>query len=70
MTQQDVIADIEDRARKVKISIKQLCGMADVHPTSFSRWKVSDANPSPVGANMQKIEALYGALERLEAKAA
>lgn len=66
MTQQDVILDIEARARTAGVSIKDLCTSAGVHPTSFSRWKQSEANPNPGGANMKLIEALYTELERRE----
>ena len=67
MKQQQVILDIEARAKAVGISIKDLCEKAEVHATSFSRWKQSRANPEPVGANFKKIEALYDVLEKMEA---
>jgi transcriptional regulator with XRE-family HTH domain len=70
MKQQEVVADIEERASRLGVSIKDLCERAGVHPTSFSRWKKSRANPEPVGANLQKIEALYGVIEAMEAAVA
>ena len=65
MDQQTVIADIESRAREAAVSIRRVCIEAGVHPTTFSRWKKSDRNPDPQGANLKLIGQLYEAIERI-----
>jgi hypothetical protein len=65
MDQESVIADIEYRARMAAVSIRQVCIEAGVHPTTFSRWKKSERNPDPQGANLKLVEELYKALDRL-----
>lgn len=67
MDQEAVIADIEQRAFVVGVSISTVCKRAGVHPTTFSRWKRSSGNPEPISANMKSIEKLYAALVALEA---
>lgn len=66
MDQQSIIADIEQRAHEARISISALCHRAGVHPTTFSRWKKSKRNPTPVGANLQSISKLFAALDAIE----
>lgn len=66
MNQDQIIADIEDRAWRVGTSINALCRRAGVHPTTFSRWKRSERNPEPIGATLQSIGKLYDALTELE----
>lgn len=66
MDQQDIIAEIEERAAKLSISIGDLCQEAKVHPTTFSRWKKSERNPQPIGATLKSLSALTDALDRLE----
>jgi len=66
MDQDKVIADIEERARLAAVSIRQLCIEAGVHPTTFSRWKKSERNPHPQGANLKLVGQLYDALDKLE----
>lgn len=63
MDQQAIIADIEARAQRVGLSISELCRKADVHPTTFSRWKRSDKNPQPVGATIATLSKLQGVLD-------
>lgn len=63
MDQQTVIADIEQQAWQLGISISALCRRANVHPTTFSRWKRSPRNPDPLGATLHSIGKLYDALE-------
>jgi hypothetical protein len=67
MDQQTMIAEMEARAQALGISISQLCASADVHPTTFSRWKLSDNNPAPIGANLQTLGRLDAALRSFEA---
>lgn len=69
MDQQTVIAEMEARAQAAGVSIRQLCGSADVHPTTFSRWKLSDKNPNPIGASLQTLVRLDAALRGFEAEA-
>lgn len=68
MDQQDIIADIERRATAAGVSISALCTEAGVHPTTFSRWKLSEKNPEPIGATIKTLSALTVELERLEAR--
>lgn len=68
MNQESVIADIEDRARRLGVSIRALCIRAAVHPVTFSRWKPSARNPDPIGANLHSIGRLYAALDAIEAE--
>ena len=70
MNQESVIADIEQRARSVGVSISALCNRAGVHPTTFSRWKKSARNPEPMGASLLAIGKLYDELEHLTPKRA
>lgn len=67
MDQQTVIADLEKRARKANVSIRQVCIKADIHPTTFSRWKLSDNNPHPTGATLASLGKLDAALRKFEA---
>lgn len=65
MDQQAVIADIERRAFIAGVSISELCRLAGVHPTTFSRWKQSPRNPEPLGATLKTIDKLNKALRKL-----
>lgn len=67
MDQQDIIADIEERAAKLRLSINELCQNAGVHPTTFSRWKLSERNPQPIGATLKSLSAITQELDRAEA---
>lgn len=66
MDQQTVIADMERRAREAGTSMRAICIEAGVHPTTFSRWKLSDGNPSPVGATLASLGKLDAALAKAE----
>lgn len=65
MNQESVISDIESRARRVGVPIRDLCRRAGLNPTTFSRWKRSSRNPEPIGANLHSIGRLYDALNEL-----
>jgi hypothetical protein len=65
MDQEAVIADIESKAWEAGVSIRRVCTLAGVHPTTFSRWKKSERNPDPIGANLKTIRQLYAALDEL-----
>lgn len=67
MDQQTLIAEIEARAQALGVSIRQLCTDAGVHPTTFSRWKLSDNNPTPIGASLQTLNRLDATLRDMEA---
>lgn len=67
MNQQKLIASLEDRARKAGIAMSEVCRRANVHPTTFSRWKVSERNPKPIGATYKSISAIDAALAEAEA---
>jgi hypothetical protein len=66
MDQQDIIASIEERAAKLKLSMNEVCQEAKVHPTTFSRWKLSEKNPQPIGATIKSLSALTAVLDRRE----
>ena len=66
MDQQTVIADLEERARLAGVSIRALCESAGVHPTTFSRWKLSDKNPDPVGATLTSLGKIDARLREVE----
>lgn len=68
MNQETVIADIERRAREAGISINALCHRAEVHPTTFSRWKRSERNPNPTGASLLAIGRIYDVLSSIAAE--
>ena len=66
MDQQRIIAGLEERAKAAHLPITEICRRANVHPTTFSRWKKSDRNPAPIGATLSslaKIEAVLLAAE-------
>lgn len=69
MDQQTIIAEIEARATALKLSISELCTRANVHPTTFSRWKVSERNPEPVGATIKSLRAICDILDAEEGRA-
>lgn len=69
MDQESVICDIERRARGAGIAIRDLCIRANVHPTTFSRWKLSEKNPDPLGANLHSIGRLYAVLKDMDGEA-
>ena len=69
MDQEAVIADIENKAWEAGVSIRRVCALAGVHPTTFSRWKKSERNPDPIGANLKTIAQLYAALDSVRSSA-
>lgn len=68
MDQQSTVQDIEERAYVERVSIRFVCQRAGVHPTTFFRWKKTDTNPNPVGANFSTISKLYNALDQIAAE--
>lgn len=68
MDQESVISDIERRAREINVPIRELCRRAELNPTTFSRWKKSERNPEPIGANLHTIGRLYAAIEAIVAE--
>lgn len=66
MDQQTIIADIEERAAKVGLPISEVCKRASLHPTTFSRWKLSEKNPDPIGATIKSLRALDDVLTAAE----
>lgn len=67
MDQQHMIEDIEARAKAAGVSMRQVCESAGIHPTTFSRWKVSEKNPEPIGATLASLNKLDAALRKAEA---
>lgn len=70
MDQQQIIADLETRARAAGLTMGEACSRAELHPTTFSRWKQSERNPNPVGANLASINKLRAVVEAAEQAAA
>lgn len=70
MDQQTIIADLEARAKAAGLAIFEVCKLAGVHPTTFSRWKLSEKNPKPIGATIKSLSALDEALRKIERRAA
>ena len=66
MDQQTIIAELETRAKALGRSMLYVCEQAGVHPTTFSRWKLSDQNQSPMDAKVGSLVKLDEALRRLE----
>jgi len=70
MDQQHIISAIEARAKALNVPIGRVCVDAEVHPTTFSRWKKSEKNPNPIGASLRSLSAIDAALTKLEGEAA
>jgi transcriptional regulator with XRE-family HTH domain len=68
MDQQQIIADFERRASALGLSISEICRRANVHNTTFSRWKISEQNPNPSGATIKSLGAIDAVLTAEEAK--
>ncbi len=66
MDQQTIIAELEDRAKALGLSISEVCKDANVHPTTFSRWKLSDKNSDPIGATIKSLSAIDAVLSKAE----
>lgn len=66
MDQQTIITDIEGRAKALGIPMSEVCKRAGIHPTTFSRWKLSDKNPDPIGATIKSLSAIGDVLNRAE----
>jgi hypothetical protein len=67
MDQQTIINELESRASAVGLPISEVCRKANIHPTTFSRWKLSDKNPDPIGATIKSLSALAEVLRDEEA---
>lgn len=67
MDQQQIIADLEARAKRVGLSMSEACKSAGVHPTTFSRWKKSERNPDPIGATIPTVARLEAVIAEREA---
>lgn len=70
MDQQEIIAELEVRAKAAGLTIGEACARANLHPTTFSRWKRSDRNPQPVNANLASLNRLQAVLAATEQAAA
>lgn len=68
MRQQEIVTDIEARARALGKSISAVCRRAGVHPTTFFRWKKTRRQPKPSPASMDRVEAIYDALDAIAAE--
>lgn len=65
MDQQEAIAEIEREARRAGFSIAALCKRAEIHPSTFFRWKKTARNPNPTNASYSAIVSLRSALREL-----
>lgn len=70
MDQQQIIAELEDRAKAAGLTMGEACHRARLHPTTFSRWKLSLRNPQPVGATLESLSRLQNAIAAAEQPAA
>lgn len=66
MDQQSIIADLEARAKAAGLTMGEACARAKLHPTTFSRWKLSERNPEPVGATLGSLNRLQAAIASAE----
>lgn len=66
MDQQQIIADLEARARQAGVSMSELCSRAGVHPTTVSRWKQADKFP----LTFRTLDKLRNALDELASQQA
>ncbi len=64
MDQNQIIIDIEVRAKRLRLPIYTLCKESGVHPTTFSKWK------NGVDARISGIKKLMDTLDHLEAVSA
>lgn len=69
MDQQTIIAELEARAKALNLPMSEVCKRANVHPTTFSRWKLSDKNSDPIGATIKSLAAIDEVLREAEAPA-
>lgn len=69
MDQQQIISALEDRAKRVGLSMSEACKRAGIHPTTFSRWKLSERNPQPKGAAIPTVSKLETVIADHEAAA-
>lgn len=67
MDQQEIIVGLEERAKRIGLPMSEVCKRAGVHPTTFSRWKLSDRNPSPKGATIPMVGRLDAVISAAEA---
>lgn len=67
MDQQEIIARLEARAKSVGLPMSEACKRAGIHPTTFSRWKLSDRNPAPKGATIMSVSKLEDVIAAHEA---
>ena len=70
MDQETIIAEMEARAKALGIPMGQVCERAEVHQTTFSRWKRTENNPVPLDAKLGSLNKISDALTALEAERA
>ncbi len=63
MDQDQIVFEIDKRARAIGLRMGKLCIMAEVSPSTPSRWKAGQP------ANLATIKRLTDTLDRLEAEA-
>lgn len=68
MDQQTIVKEIEARAKASRISIAELCRRVGIHRDTFQKWKKTERNPNPPGANLHSIAALYRELDKIDAE--
>ena len=70
MDQQEILKGLEVRAKAVGLPIAEACKRAGIHPTTFSRWKLSEKNPTPKGATIDSVGKVERAIADHEAAVA
>ena len=67
MDQQEIIGGLEERAKRIALPMSEACKRAGIHPTTFSRWKLSERNPEPTGATIPMVARLQAVIAAAEA---
>lgn len=68
MDQQQILSSLEVRARQVGLPMSEVCRRAGIHPTTFSRWKLSDKNQQPKGASIPSVAKLEAVISQAESR--
>ena len=63
------VGQIEKRARLAGVSVSEVCRRADVHPTTFFRWKRSLRTSDAPAATLRSLTKITAALYAIEAEA-
>jgi transcriptional regulator with XRE-family HTH domain len=65
MDQQDVILGFETRAKRLGVTIRDVCKAAGINQSTFSQWKRREGRPF-VNAKFSSLAAIDLALRNME----